>query len=98
MSSRCSSHSSQRWARTRPSSKRFSPLLFMRSQDFVDALDLFRLRCMARGQGWDVYEAWLARYQRAQEATEEELEVARRKRRRRRRPRKRGPKTPPSGS
>jgi poly(A) polymerase len=52
---------------TQPSSKRFRPQIFVRSEDFPEALDLFRLRSMAWGQGWDVYEAWVARHRRALE-------------------------------
>jgi poly(A) polymerase len=66
------------------SSKRFRPLLFMRSEEFEEALELFRLRSAAWGQGWDVYEAWVERYERAQEVPLEELDVMRKKRRRRR--------------
>jgi poly(A) polymerase len=66
-------------------SKRFSPLLFMHGEDFPEALDLFRLRSVAWGQGWDVYESWVARYEKARETSPEELESARRKTRRRRR-------------
>jgi poly(A) polymerase len=73
---------------TQTTSRRFSPLLFMRSEDFREALDLFRLRSMAWGQGWDVYDGWLSRYKRAQEAAPEELDDARRKTRRRRRRRR----------
>ncbi len=70
-------------------SKRFSPLLFMRSEDFVEALDLFRLRSISWGQGWDVYDGWLSRYKRAESAPPEEIEEARRSTRRRKRRRKR---------
>jgi poly(A) polymerase len=66
-------------------SKRFRPAFFMRSEDFREALDLFRLRSMAWGQGWDVYEAWVARYQRSLSEPEEPGEAPKRRRRRRRR-------------
>ncbi len=76
---------------TQARSKRFRPLIFMRSEDFAEALDLFRLRSVAWGQGWDVYEAWVERYERALEASGEEVDAVRRKTRRRRgRRRKRG--------
>jgi poly(A) polymerase len=68
---------------TQAASKRFKPLAFMRGEEFLEALDLFRLRSMAWGQGWDLYEAWVARYARAQEASPEELSQARPRRRRR---------------
>jgi poly(A) polymerase len=72
---------------TQPSTKRFRPLAFMRSEEFPEALDLFRLRAAARGQGWDIYEGWLARRDLALKADPEEIagEGRPRKRRRRRR-------------
>ena len=73
---------------TQPASKRFRPALFVRGEEFPDALDLFRLRSMAWGQGWDVYEAWVARRERALDAPPEEVEALQRKRRRRRRRRR----------
>lgn len=79
---------------TQPASKRFRPLAFMRSEEFPEALDLFRLRVAARGQGWDVYEGWKSRYELALEAPPEEvaleLQGARSGRRRRRRRRRSG--------
>lgn len=78
---------SQQQRFTQPASKRFRPLLFMRGEDFPDALELFRLRSAARGQGWDIYEGWLTRYKRALDAPHEEVETER-KRSRRRRPRR----------
>lgn len=74
---------------TQARSKRFRPLLFMRGEDFPEALDLFRLRSMAWGQGWDVYEAWVERYQRALAASPDEVDAVRRKGSRRRRRNKR---------
>jgi poly(A) polymerase len=53
---------------TQPASKRFRPQAFLRADDFREALDLFRLRSMAWGQGWDVYEAWVDRFERLQGA------------------------------
>jgi len=88
---------------TEPQGKRFSPMLFARSEEFPEALDLFRLRVEARGQGWDIYEGWKARMDRAGGVTEDELlterkRVRRRPRRRRRRG-KRGPaRRPPESS
>lgn len=83
---------------TQTGGKRFRPLQFAASEDFPEALDLFRLRSMAWGQGWDVYEAWLERRRRALEAPEGEVapqvgaqgEPPRRGRRRGRRRRRSG--------
>lgn len=76
---------------TKPVGKRFSPLLFARTEEFPEALDLFGLGVEARGKGWDIFEGWQDRYERALRASEEELEAERRRirRRRRRRPRRR---------
>jgi len=57
--------------------------LFLHSEDFPDALHLFRLRSAAWGQGWDVYEGWLERYKRAQSMAPTEVAGMRRRRRRR---------------
>jgi hypothetical protein len=46
---------------TQPSTKSFSRKVFVLAEEFPEALHLFRLRCMAWGQGWDVYEAWRER-------------------------------------
>ena len=70
------------------STKRFRPLVFLRSEEFPEALELFRLRIAARGQGWDIYEGWKERHRLALSAPAEELEAERKtggKRRRRRR-------------
>jgi len=87
---------------TQPASKRFRPAHFLRSEDFLEALGLFRLRSMAWGQGWDVYEAWVQRHRLAQESPPpagseaeqdpglEQVPGARRPRRRRRRSRRAG--------
>lgn len=75
---------------TQPSSKRFRPLLFMRGDDFPEALDLFRLRSRAWGQGWDLYEAWVTRRKKAMQASDDEIAAARSKRRRRPRRRRGG--------
>jgi poly(A) polymerase len=74
---------------TQVASKRFRPALFVRNEDFPEALDLFRLRSMAWGQGWDVYEAWVQRSHSAEKSPDQPREaqepaVARKKRRRRR--------------
>jgi len=78
---------------TQPSTKGFRPLLFLRGDDFAEALHLFRLRAAAWGQGWDLYEAWQERHRKALEVTEEELDQirgdGRRQRNRRRRKRRR---------
>ncbi len=60
---------------TQVATKRFRPLLFLRSEDFVEALDLFRLRVAARGQGWDLYEGWRDRYNRLLSAPPDEIEA-----------------------
>jgi poly(A) polymerase len=78
-----------------PFGRRFRPLLFCLNPEFDEALDLFRLRCEARGEGWDIYKSWLERREEARaldsEGVEEEKKKARRTRRRRRsgRPRRR---------
>jgi poly(A) polymerase len=74
---------------TQTSTKRFRPLVFMRSEEFPECLDFFRLRMAARGQGWDIYEGWRARYEFALRAPPEEVALERRRGRRGRR-RKRG--------
>lgn len=74
---------------TQPSSKSRRTAPFLMSADFASALDLFRLRCQAWGQGWDVYEGWVERRKRLQELPSEEREVLLRKKRSRRRPRRR---------
>ena len=73
---------------TQPASKRFSPLLFARTEDFPEALDLYGLRVESRGKGWDIFEGWQDRYERAQRANEDELEVERKRTRRRKRRRR----------
>lgn len=60
---------------TQVATKRFRPLLFMRSEDFPEALELFRLRVAARGQGWDLYEGWRDRYRRLLSAPPSEIEA-----------------------
>jgi poly(A) polymerase len=77
---------------TMPASRRYRPLLFVLSEEFPEALDLFRLRSAARGQGWDLYEGWRARRELALSAPPEEIESERRaaRRRPRRRRRRRG--------
>lgn len=76
---------------TQSTGKRFSPLLFALGEEFSESLALFGLRVETRGQGWDIYEGWKARCERARTATPEELDVERRRVRRRRRRRKRRP-------
>jgi len=73
---------------TQVASKRFRPAMFLHSEEFPEALALFRLSSMAWGQGWDVYEAWVQRYRALQEtpgALPPPLEPRKRRRRRRRR-------------
>lgn len=74
---------------TQVASKRFSPLLFIRSDEFAESLQLFKLRSMAWGQGWDLYDAWVSRVEKARAATPDELDAARRSTRKRRRRRRR---------
>ena len=85
---------------TQAKNRRFRPLVFMRSEGFEEALALFRLHSLAWGQGWDLYEAWVARYERAKDASFEEVDAARRqgRRRRRRRRRKSGSGSPDAAS
>lgn len=68
--------------------RRFRPLLFMRGDEFLDSLEFFGLRTAAWGQGWDLYEGWKARYERALKATPEEVEEEKRKSRRKRKRRR----------
>ncbi|QDU67506.1 polynucleotide adenylyltransferase PcnB [Engelhardtia mirabilis] len=70
---------------SQPSSKRFRPLLFMRSPDFEATLELFHLRTEARDEGWDLLESWQQRYRAALEVDDVEVDQIRSKRRRRRR-------------
>ncbi|HEV8113195.1 MAG TPA: polynucleotide adenylyltransferase PcnB [Planctomycetota bacterium] len=82
---------------TQPASRHFRPLLFVLGEEFPEALELFRLRAAARGQGWDIYEGWRARRELALSAPPEEIDAERRaarRRGRRRRSRSRGPKGP----
>lgn len=76
----------------RGSSRHFRPRLFCLSEDFPEALELFRLRAAAQGRGWDIYEGWAERYREALAMPAEEIEAerrrGRRRGRRRRRPRK----------
>ena len=75
---------------TQTGGRRFKPVLFMRGEDFKESLWLFRLRSAAWGQGWDIYEGWVERYEQALQVSVDDLDVMRKKgRRRRRRPRKR---------
>jgi poly(A) polymerase len=62
---------------TQPSTKRFRPLMFLRSEDFPESLELFRLRVAARGQGWDIYEGWKERQRLALQADETDLAAER---------------------
>jgi poly(A) polymerase len=68
---------------TQPPTKSSRLTLFLHSEDFPEALHLFRLRSAAWGQGWDVYEGWLERYKHARELPAAELANLRRRRRRR---------------
>lgn len=73
--------------------ERFSEILFARSEEFVDAFQLFKLRSQARGVGLDIVEAWQDRAARARAAGSDQLDEERKrtkKRRKRRRRRRHG--------
>jgi len=61
---------------TQPTGRRFKPQGFLRSDEFPEALDLFRIRMAARGQGWDIYEGWRARHEAALKAPQDGEEPA----------------------
>jgi len=63
--------------------------LFTLTEHFPEALNLFRLRSAAWGQGWERYEAWRLAYEEMQSASDDDV-AALRKRGRRRRTRPRG--------
>lgn len=65
-------------------------VLFLREPDLPESLNLLRLRVSAWGQGWDVYEGWLASYEQARALPDDEVARLRKKKRRRRRGRGRG--------
>ena len=69
--------------------ERFSELLFARSEEFEEALELFSLESQARGAGSDLVEAWQERRRRAADANLDELETERRRTRKRKRRRRR---------
>lgn len=70
---------------TRAEGRRFRPNLFCLAEEFPEALELFRLRCEARGEGWDLYKAWEERLESALDLDPEELEGERKRARRGRR-------------
>jgi len=72
-----------------PFGRRFRPRLFCLSEEFPEALALFRLRCEARGEGWDIYKGWEERFRAAIDLAPEEVEEERRRARRGRRRRRR---------
>ncbi|MCB9915925.1 MAG: polynucleotide adenylyltransferase PcnB [Planctomycetes bacterium] len=75
---------------TRVAGRRFRPNLFCLAEEFPESLELFRLRCEARGEGWDLYKAWVERSESASDLGGDELEAEKRRARRgRRRPRRR---------
>jgi poly(A) polymerase len=82
---------------TAPLTRHSKPLTFARSEGALEALDLFRLRSMAWGQGWDMYEGWVQRFEQARQATPDQL-AAEQKRGRRRGRRRRGSGGAKSGS
>lgn len=69
--------------------ERFSELLFARSEEFEDALELFELQSEAAGTDEEVVEAWNELRRRAAEADPDDLESERRRTRKRRRRRRR---------
>lgn len=74
---------------TLPATKARSAIGFIENPEFAEALQLFRLRSAAWGQGWDVYEGWEERRLRHLELPADER-LALRDRSRRRRRRRRG--------
>ncbi len=66
-------------------------LVFTTTEGFPEALNLFRIRSAAWGQGWDIYEAWRAVEAEMADLPESEIEALRKRGRRRqkRRPRRR---------
>ncbi len=65
------------------SSKRFRPLLFMHSPEFLPSLELLRLSAEARGSGQELVDSWRARYAEARQVDPTAVEQIRSKRRRR---------------
>lgn len=65
--------------------RRFRPLVFAASEEFEEALLLFKLRIAARGQGWDLYEGWRERRAQALASPPEAVAAERNRSRRRRR-------------
>jgi poly(A) polymerase len=66
-------------------------LVFTTTEGFSEALNLFRVRSAAWGQGWDLYEAWRTVQDEMESVPEDELAALRKRGRRRgsRRPRRR---------
>ena len=66
-------------------------LVFTTTEGFPEALNLFRIRSAAWGQGWDVYEAWRTVEDEVANLPQDELAALRKKgrRRKKRRPRRR---------
>ena len=66
-------------------------LVFTTTDGFEEALNLYRLRSAAWGQGWDMYEAWTEAREEVASASPDELAALRKRgrRRRSRRPRRR---------
>ncbi|MCP3919192.1 MAG: polynucleotide adenylyltransferase PcnB [bacterium] len=74
---------------TQTGSRNFSKKLFTHKDEFTEAFALFALRVEARGQGWDIVQAWSDVAERAEKMPAEEIEAERRRTRRRRKRRKR---------
>lgn len=72
-----------------PFGRRFRPRLFCLSEEFPESLDLFRLRCEAKGEGWDIFKGWKERFQAAREMPADEVDDERKRARRGRRKRRR---------
>jgi poly(A) polymerase len=65
-------------------------LVFTTTEGFPEALNLFRIRSAAWGQGWDICEAWRTVHAEMSELPDSELDALRKRgRRRKRRPRRR---------
>jgi len=65
-------------------------LVFTTTEGFPEAINLFRIRSAAWGQGWDVYEAWRTVSEEVSDLPADDLAALRKKgrRRRKRRPRR----------
>lgn len=67
----------------------FRPLLFCLTEEFQDALALFRIRSRASGRGRDIYEGWVERSRQASGLSDDEVLAERKQGKKRRKRRKR---------